>query len=299
MKTLELLSHSPARRTLLLSLAALPLARLANAASNDAKAAAQTRLAQLEASAGGRLGLAALDTADGRRLNYRADERFPLCSTFKLVLVAAVLARAAKQPALMERRIRYSARELAHYSPMTEKQVADGMLVAELCAAAIEHSDNTAANLLLKIVGGPAALTAYARSIGDTGFRLDRIEPSLSSAIPGDVRDTTTPITMAGTLQRLTLGHALAAPQRELLSGWLHGTVTGADRIPAGVPANWKVGHKTGTGDYGTANDVAILTPPNRAPLILALYFTQPAKNAKVNGEVLAEAARIVVDNFS
>jgi beta-lactamase class A len=284
---------------LLLSLAAFPLAGLVKAATPELQASAQAHLAALETSAGGRLGVAALDTANGSRLNYRADERFPLCSTFKLVLAAAILARAAKQPALMERRIRYSARELAHNSPIAEKHVADGMRVAELCAAAIEYSDNTAANLLLKIVGGPAVLTAYARSIGDTGFRLDRSEPILSSAIPGDARDTTTPAAMAATLQRLALGDALAAPQRELLSSWLHGTTTGTDRIPAGVPANWQVGHKTGTGDYGTANDVAILTPPNRAPLILALYFTQPHKNAKVDGKVLAAATRIVVESLT
>jgi len=299
MKTPELLSYSMTRRALLLSLAALPFAGFANAASSDAKATAQTRLAKLETSAGGRLGLAALDTADGTRLNYRADERFPLCSTFKLLLLAAVLAHAAKQPALMKRRIRYSARELIPYSPIAEKHVTDGMLVAELCAAAIEYSDNTAANLLLKIVGGPAVLNAYARSIGDTGFRLDRLEPALGSAVPGDARDTTTPIAMAGTLQLLAIGDTLATEQRELLLMWLHGTTTGTDRIRAGVPANWQVGHKTGTGDYGTANDVAVLTPPDRAPLILALYFTQRAKDAMVNGGVLAEATRIVVGSFS
>ncbi|MDR3482013.1 MAG: class A beta-lactamase [Burkholderiaceae bacterium] len=291
--------RSPARRNLLLWLAAFPFAGLAEAATPELPGSAQARLAALETSAGGRLGVAALDTTNGSRLNYRADERFPLCSTFKLMLVAAVLARATKQSALMARRIRYRARDLIHYSPIAEKHVSDGMRVDELCAAAIEYSDNTAANLLLKIVGSPAALTAFARSIGDTEFRLDRWEPALNSAIPGDLRDTTTPAAMAGTLQRLVIEDTLAASQRDLLLGWLHGTTTGTDRISAGVPANWQVGHKTGTGDYGTANDVAILTPPNRAPLILALYFTQPLKNAKVDGAVLAAATRIVVENFS
>jgi beta-lactamase class A len=291
--------RSPARRNLLLSLAAFPFAGLAEAATPELPGSAQTRLAALETSAGGRLGVAALDTTNGSRLNYRADERFPLCSTFKLMLVAAVLARAAKQSDLMERRIRYRARELLHYSPIAEKHVSDGMRVDELCAAAIEYSDNTAANLLLKIIGGPSTVNAFARTIGDAQFRLDRWEPALNSAIPGDLRDTTTPAAMAGSLQALAIGDALAAPQRELLSSWLHGTTTGTDRIPAGVAPNWQVGHKTGTGDYGTTNDVAILTPPNRAPLILALYFAQPRKNAKVDGGVLAAATRIVVESFS
>ena len=301
MKPLES-THSPARRRLLLSMAILPFASVAVSAGSmpdNAKAKVAARLAALEASAHGRLGMAAFDTADGSRLDYRSDERFPFCSTFKLMLVAAILARAAGQIALLDQRLHYRKSDLAHYSPISEKHVADGMTVTELCAAAIQYSDNTAANLLMKILGGPAAVTAFARTLGDTEFRLDRWEPELNTAIPGDFRDTTTPAAMAHSLQRLTLGEVLMPLLRAQLLGWLRGNTTGNTRIRAGVPASWQVGDKTGTGDYGSTNDVAILMPPNRAPLFLALYFTQPDKGAESNSEVLAAATRIVVDSFA
>ena len=301
MKPLES-THSPARRRLLLSMAILPFASVAVSAGSmpdNAKAKVAARLAALEASAHGRLGMAAFDTVDGSRLDYRSDERFPFCSTFKLMLVAAILARAAGQIALLDQRLHYRKSDLAHYSPISEKHVADGMTVTELCAAAIQYSDNTAANLLMKILGGPAAVTAFARTLGDIEFRLDRWEPELNTAIPGDFRDTTTPAAMAHSLQRLTLGEVLTPLLRAQLLGWLRGNTTGNTRIRAGVPASWQVGDKTGTGDYGSTNDVAILMPPNRAPLFLALYFTQPDKGAESNSEVLAAATRIVVDSFA
>ncbi len=301
MKPLES-THSSARRRLLLSMAILPFASVAVRAGSmpdNAKAKVAARLAALEASAHGRLGMAAFDTADGSRLDYRSDERFPFCSTFKLMLVAAILARAAGQIALLDQRLHYRKSDLAHYSPISEKHVADGMTVTELCAAAIQYSDNTAANLLMKTLGGPAAVTAFARTLGDIEFRLDRWEPELNTAIPGDFRDTTTPAAMAHSLQRLTLGEVLTPLLRAQLLGWLRGNTTGNTRIRAGVPASWQVGDKTGTGDYGSTNDVAILMPPNRAPLFLALYFTQPDKGAESNSEVLAAATRIVVDSFA
>jgi beta-lactamase class A len=300
MKAMKLID-STARRSLLLALAALPFASIgarAGSMPGNAKEKVAARLAALEASAHGRLGMAAFDTTDGSRLDYRSDERFAFCSTFKLMLVAAILARAAAQPALLDKRLYYKKSDLAHYSPISEKHVADGMLVAELCAAAIQYSDNTAANTLLKILGGLAAVTAFARTIGDTEFRLDRWEPELNTAIPGDFRDTTTPAAMARSLQRLTLGDALTPPLRAQLLNWLRGNTTGNARIRAGVPASWQVGDKTGTGNYGSTNDVAILMPPGRAPLFLALYFTQPDKNADSNSEVLAAATRIVVESF-
>ena len=164
----------------------------------------------------------------------------------------------------------------------------------ELCAAALQYSDNTAANLLIKLIGSTAAVTAYARSIGDSEFRLDRWETELNSAIPGDPRDTSTPAAMARSLQRLALGDALGTPQRERLLDWLRGNTTGAARILAGVPADWRVGDKTGTGDYGTTNDIAVAWPPSKPPIILVLYFTRPGKEAKPRSDVLAAAAGIV-----
>ena len=286
------------RRALLLALAAAPFAGAADLldsppASTPLSAAAL--LAKLEAESGGRLGVAALNTADGRRLLHRADERFPFCSTFKMMLSAAVLAH---EPALLKKRVAYRKSDLVAYSPITEKHVDKGMTVAALCEATIQYSDNAAANLLMKQIGGPAAVTAFARSIGDTEFRLDRIETELNTALPGDPRDTTTPEAMAESLNKLLLGDALGAAQRKQLKDWMLGNTTGDTRIRAGVPAGSLVADKTGTGDYGTTNDIGVIWQPNKAPIVLVVYLTQPGKDDKARSEILAEATKIVVEAF-
>jgi beta-lactamase class A len=287
---------SPLRRSLLLALASSPLlGACAAAAPGNQTAAAQTRLAALETASGGRLGVYALNTADGSVIAHRGGERFPLCSTFKLVASAAILAQQMREPDLLSQRIKYTPVEVVTYSPITEKHLEHGMTVAELCAAAIQYSDNTAGNMLIKILGGPPAVTAFAHSIGDSEFRLDRWETELNAAIPGDARDTTTPAAMAATVQKLVLGNTLAAAQRDQLQAWLRGNTTGGTRIRAGVPAGWIVGDKTGGGDYGANNDVAVLWPPGKPPIVLALYMTQREKDAKPKKEVLAEATRVVV----
>jgi beta-lactamase class A len=286
------------RRSLLLSLAAAPLCRAAELLDGVAvglPSSAEALLARLESESGGRLGLFALDTADGRHIHWRGDERFPFCSTFKMMLAAAVLARG---PALLAQHIRYQASDLVSYSPVTSKHVGRGMTVAALCAATIQYSDNGAANLLIQRLGGTAAVTAFARSIGDHQFRLDRMETQLNSAIPGDLRDTTTPAAMAGSLQQLVLGAALPPAARKHLKDWLLGNTTGDTRIRAGVPSGWQVADKTGTGEYGSTNDIAIIWPPGRAPIVLAVYFTQPGKDDKARSELIAEATRIAVAAF-
>jgi beta-lactamase class A len=181
------------------------------------------------------------------------------------------------------------------YSPVTQQHLREGMTVAELCAAALQYSDNTAGNQLMKILGGPAAVTAFARSIGDASFRLDRWETALNSAIPGDLRDTCTPGGMAGNLQRLLLQDTLGGPQRQQLATWLRGNTTGATRIRAGVPAGWAVADKTGAGDYGSVNDIGVLWTPAGVPMVLTVYLTQPRKDASGRNDVVAAAARIVV----
>ncbi len=288
------------RRTFLLAASALPLASACTAGlakRPGARAAeAETALAALEASAGARLGVTAFDTGSGARVSHRATERFPMCSTFKTVLAAAILARSAREPALLARHVRYARSDLQPNSPITGKHLAEGMNVAALCAAAVQYSDNAAANLLMTILGGPQAVTAYARSIGDTTFRLDRWEVELNTAIPGDPRDTTTPEAMAASVERLVLGDALAAAERRQLQEWLLGNTTSATRMRAGVPADWKVGDKTGGGDYGTNNDVGVLWPPAGAPLLVAIYLTFPAKDAPVRNDVVASAVRIAVN---
>lgn len=283
--------HSATRRTLLLALASTPLAR-----AYAAPMPPDMRLVGLEAKSGGRLGVAALNTADGRQLLHRADERFPFCSTFKMMLSAAVL---AQEPSVLSQRIRYDKSELVAHSPVTEQHVDDGMTIEALCAGTIQYSDNTAANLLIRHLGGPEAVTAYARSIGDRQFRLDRWETALNSAIPGDPRDTTTPAAMMESLHKLTLGEALPPAKRKIMTDWLIGNTTGATRIRAGVPSSWQVGDKTGAGDFGTVNDIAVLWPPGgRPPIVLAVYLTQPGKDDKTRPEILGQAAKIVIDAF-
>jgi len=285
------MTHSAIRRTLLLALAATPLARATSIIMPP-----DMRLVGLEASSGGRLGVAALNTADGRQLLHRADERFPFCSTFKMMLSAAVLAR---EPSVLQQNIRYDKAELVAHSPITEKHVDGGMTIEALCAATIQYSDNTAANLLIRHLGGPEEVTAYARSIGDRQFRLDRWETALNSAIPGDPRDTTTPAAMMASLHKLTLGEALPPAKRAILTDWLIGNTTGATRIRAGVPSSWRVGDKTGAGSYGTVNDIAILWPPgDKPPIVLAVYLTQPGKDDAIRPEILGQAAKIVIDAF-
>ena len=257
------------------------------------------QLAVLEARSGGRLGVCLIDGASGEnRLLYRAGERFPMCSTFKLMLAGAVLAKAVREPGLLESSLPIAATDLVNYSPLTEKRVGAGMSVEELCRAALQYSDNTAANLLIRLLGEPASVTAFARSIGDGDFRLDRWETELNSAVPGDVRDTTTPAAMAASLRALGLGEALPIGERRRLDGWLQGNTTGGKRIRAGLPAGWSIGDKTGSGDYGTTNDIAILRSPRGQSYTLAVYFTQPRADAKWADSVVATAASIAVRNL-
>lgn len=286
------------RRTILFAASALPLAAACTAwsAKMPRAGSAEAELAALESAAGARLGVAAIDTGSGARISHRATERFAVCSTFKTILAAAILARSAQDGGLLARQVRYARGDLLPNSPITAKHLDEGMSVAALCAATIQYSDNAAANLLMKILGGPAAVTAYARSIGDTTFRLDRWETELNSAIPGDPRDTSTPEAMAATVQRLVLGDALGGAERRQLNDWLLGNTTSATRMRAGVPSDWKVGDKTGAGDYGTNNDVGVLWPPTGAPIVLAVYLGFPAKDAPMRNDVVASAVRIVAD---
>jgi beta-lactamase class A len=202
-----MMNHSRNRRRLLLAAVSVPIAAVWTswATQGDATVAVQAQLVKLEQALAGRLGVFALNTANSDRLSYRADEYFPMCSTFKVILASAILKRSTQIDGLMQQRIKYQQSDLVTYSPITERYVKDGMTVDALCAAAIQYSDNTASNLLMKILGGPGAVTTFARSIGDSQFRLDRWETALNSSIPGDRRDTSTPTAMATSLQRLTL----------------------------------------------------------------------------------------------
>lgn len=261
----------------------------------------QKKLEELEVSSGGRIGISAINMANNSRIQYRAEERFPFCSTSKVMSVAAILKQSMTDSHLLQQKITYSKKDVdsAGYSPITKNHIADGMTIGELCAAAISYTDNTAINLLLKKLGGLEVVNSFARSIGDNTFRLDHWEPELNSAIPGDLHDTTTPAAMEKSLQELVLGHALALLQREQLQTWLKDSITGNARIRAGVPKGWIVGDKTGTGDFGTTNDIGVIWPPNGSPIVVAIYFTQNKKDAVPRNDVIASATRILMNAFA
>ncbi|MGE9550203.1 class A beta-lactamase [Erwinia amylovora] len=268
------------------------------ASANQDEYRIQQKLAEIEKNTGGRLGVALINTADNTQILYRGNERFPLCSTSKVMAAAAVLKQSESDSTVLHQRITIKTSDLVNYNPITEKHVATGMTLAELSAAALQYSDNTAMNKLISHLGGTDKVTTFARSIGDKTFRLDRTEPSLNTAIPGDKRDTTSPLAMANSLRSLTLGRALGEAQRAQLVEWLKGNTTGAQSIRAGLPVTWTVGDKTGSGDYGTTNDIAVIWPQNHAPLILVTYFTQPEQAAKARKDVLASAARVVTEGL-
>jgi beta-lactamase class A len=249
-------------------------ARLAALTAHPARALRS--VAEIEASVGGRLGVFAVDTGTGRQLAHRADELFAMCSTFKWVLAAAVLVGVDRAQLSLDERVSYGPSDLLEYAPAAREHVADGALTVEaLARAVVTVSDNTAANLLLAKVGGPAGLTRFVRSMGDLVTRLDRTEPTVNSNEAGDPRDTTSPRAMVGLMRRVLCGHTLSSTSRERLLSWLRDCETGKDRLRAGFPGNWIVGDKTGTGARGATNDVAIAMPPGRAPILVAAYASE------------------------
>ncbi|WP_225731745.1 MULTISPECIES: class A beta-lactamase [unclassified Nocardia] len=248
------------------------------------------RYLELERRFNARIGVFAIDTGTGRTLEYRADERFALCSIFKALAVAAVLAR--NPLSHLDSRVTFSHDDIRSISPVTQKRVDTGMTIGELCDAAIRYSDGTAGNLLVTDLGGPAALTAYLREIGDQVGRLDNYEPELNRAAPGDPVDTTTPRAIGGDFRTLLLGSALPDDKRAMLTDWLLHSKTAPGRIRAAVPPGWSVADKTGTGDYGRANDIAVVRPPSGAPLV---SDRAGGYDAEPSDELIAEAARHVI----
>ncbi len=275
--------------------------KLMNAMAAVAQDSIQNRLAKLEKKQGGRLGIYAIDISNSAIIAYHANQRFPLCSTSKLMIVAAILRRSMKEPSLLSQNIHYSKAMLinSRYAPITEKYIHTGMSIKSLCAAAIRYSDNAAANLLMEQLDGPKAITLFSRSIGDRKFYLLHWEPQLNTAIPGDKRDTSTPKAIGQSLQKLVLGNILAIKQRQLLTHWLIENTIGNARIYAGVINGWVVGDKTGTGAYGTTNDIAVIWPPKCKPIVLSIYYTQGFKSARPNDQVLAKATYEVIETFA
>lgn len=257
-------------------------------------------LERIEAESGGRLGVAVRYIGARCFVGHRSDERFPMCSTFKLLAAAAVLKRVEKGEETLDRRVKIAASDIVVNSAVTKDRVGgEGMTMAELCQAAMTFSDNTAGNLILAGLGGPQALTAYARSLGDAVTRLDRIEPDLNEALADDVRDTTSPTAMLKNIEALVLGNALAEQSRQQLTGWLLGNKTGDTRLRAGLPAEWRVGDKTGSGEHGTTNDVGVAWPPGSAPLLVAIYLTGTMANGDQRNRTIASVGRAIAARVS
>ena len=239
--------------------------------------------------------MAALDTESGLRLSYREGERFAMCSTFKWILAAAVLAQVERGEIMLSQRVQFSAGDLLEYAPVSRAHVTDGsMSVEDMCAAIVEVSDNTAANLLLALVGGPAGFTSYVRGLGDTVTRLDRNEPALNTNLPDDPRDTTTPEAMIGTMNAILVGDALSANGRGRLLGWMINSRTGLGRIRAGIPRNWTGGDKTGPGANGAANDNAVIWQPGHAPILIAAYLSGSSGTPEARDAAHAKIGNIV-----
>jgi len=286
------------RTSSLAAIAATLPSRLLSAASTRRFSNLTDHLAQLEKDCSGRLGVAILDTGSNELGGHRIDERFAMCSTFKMLLAAAVLQRADRHEENLNRAISIPATALVPNSPITQQYAGRSMSVSELCAAAITVSDNTAANLLLATIDGPSGITRFARSLGDRITRLDRIETSLNEAAPGDPRDTTSPAAMVSNWNTLLLGDALSQSSRKQLTEWLIANKTGGERLRGALPPAWTVADKTGSNGTTTTNDVVIVWPPNQAPVIVAAYLTAcTGTEAKRNG-VLAEVGRRVAKSI-
>jgi beta-lactamase class A len=283
------------RRTLIGAGAALAVARPVFGATSP--------FAEIERRAKGSLGVFALDTSSGRTLAYKSATRFPMCSTFKLLLAALVLSKIDAGHGTLDRRIAYTAVDLLEYAPTTRAHVAEGsMRLDDLCIAAVQLSDNTAANLLLRDVGGPAALTGWLRKISDPVTRLDNNEPKLNVWAPGEVHDTTTPAAIVDTWRKLLLGDVLSPASKAHLIDWLRGTTTGLARLRAGFPADWRSGDKTGSwngASTGTTNDIAIAWPPKGGPILVAAFLTQSTVPNAEREAALADVGRVIAREFA
>lgn len=257
-------------------------------------AAAETAIAAIEERYGGRLGVFAIDTASGRTLAHRADERFLMCSTFKGLLAAQVLSRVDSGQEDLTRLVPYSEKDLVFTSPVTKANVGQGALsVATLCQAIVEVSDNTAAVLLMRSAGGPEGLNRFVRGLGDMVTRSDRYEPDSNQS--NGVLDTTTPRAIVGCAQTILLGDVLGEKSRKTLEGWMIAAKPGLKRLRASFPADWVGADRPGTSLDGETNDYALVRPPGRLPLLVAAYYDAPKLGMEVREAVLRDVGSAFV----
>ncbi|PHG12200.1 class A beta-lactamase [Bacillus toyonensis] len=249
---------------------------------------------KLEKEYDAKLGIYALDTSTSQTVTYRSDERFAYASTHKALAVGALLQKKSIED--LDQRIKYTSKDFVNYNPITEKYIDTGMTLKELADASIRYSDNTAQNLILKQLGGPSEFKKSLREIGDTVTNPERFEPELNEVQPGDTRDTSTPKALATSLQAYALGDILSIENRKFLIDLMKRNTTGDNLIRAGVPGEWEVADKTGSGSYGTRNDIAIIWPPNKKPIILAILSNHAKEDAKYDDKLIADATKIVLD---
>jgi beta-lactamase class A len=262
-----------------------------------ADAPGDAKFAELEARTKSRVGVMAIDASTNRRVEYRSDERFIMCSTFKVLAVAAVLKRVDQNKEKLDRFIPYTEAQLLTYAPVTRAHAKEGGMTLEaLCAAAIEMSDNTAANLVLESIGGPEKVTEFARALGDKLTRLDHNEPELNRGRPGKDDDTTTPGAMCGDLQRLLTSDYLTPASRTKLERWMQQNQTGLMMTRAVIPPDWKAGDKTGRSGDGATNDIAVLRPPAGGPIFIAIYTVDATDSQEARDRLVADAAKTAIE---
>ncbi len=306
--------HTRARHALVAALATLALIPLAACGQGDASSSSspsqkatrskadgkpfEREFKELERKFDARLGVYAVDTGSGREVGYNDGERFAFASTFKALAAGAVLRKYSLSG--MDRVIKYSRDDLIANSPVTEKHVETGMTLKALCDAAVRYSDNAAANLLFDALGGPKGLDATLEGLGDHVTRMERRETELSRWSPGSTRDTTTPRALAKDLRAYVLGDVLDKAERSQLTKWLRTNTTGDELIRAGMPGKWVVGDKTGTaGTYGGRNDIAVVWPPDGAPIVMAVMSNRSEEDADHDDKLIAEAASVVASTLS
>lgn len=260
------------------------------------------QIKELEQTYGGRLGVSIWDSDSNTTLQYRSGERFAFCSTYKFLLVAAILKNVDDKQLSLDQQIPYSSSDLLSYAPITRKHLQSpegNMSIKQLSAAAIQYSDNTAANLLMNQLGGTKGLTDFMRSIGDKTTRFDRMEPELNSNLPNDERDTTTPDAMLKAMKKILLGSVLSSVSKDQLTQWLLNNTTGANKLRAGFPTFWPVGDKTGSGDNGATSDIAITWPDPDHPILVVVYYTDSKQSFENKNHVIEQVGKMVSEQFS
>jgi beta-lactamase class A len=260
--------------------------------------ATNTPLDQLEKTFDGKIGVYAIDTNTNQTISHRSDERFPTQSTYKFIGAAALLKASAEHKVSLNKVIHYTKNDLISWQPVTPLHLNTGMSLEALAEATVTYSDTPAMNIITKSMGGPTFVSDFAHSIGNASFNITHYEGNLNSN-PADNSDTSTPKDMAMSLKKILLGSVLPLRLKNELLTWMRNCTTGYQRIRAGTTNGFAVADKTGSGDYGVANDIGILWSPTCKPIVLSIYTIQNKADATRRDDILAQATKIVLDEFA